>query len=170
MIRFDELPAPSLQSGPMAVSNRDVLAVQRCYPQIYLACHTRHQRRRSNSAELTGHESALLAHLREDVPITPSALAAHLGTGRPAMSAAIKRLLACGYLRQTRGASDARVRGLWLTPEGTRALQLSSVLETKRVVMLLAALSAEERAAALAGLELLAHAAGTLPKRDWGTT
>jgi DNA-binding MarR family transcriptional regulator len=169
MVRFDELPRRPYNRPLMAISSREVLAVQRYYPQIYLACHTRHHRRRSNPAQLTSHDSALLAHLREESPVSPSSLARHLGVGRPTVSAAIKRLLGLGYLSQTRDTSDARALGLWLTPKGTRALQMSSVLDTKRVTLLLAGLSTRQRAHAIEGLQLLAQAATELPHRKRGT-
>jgi MarR family transcriptional regulator, organic hydroperoxide resistance regulator len=149
----------------MPVTTRDVAAVQRCYPKIYLACHTRHQRRRSNAAQLTAHESSLLAHLSEDHPTRPSDLAKHLGIGRSTVSAAIKRLVAFGYIAQAPGDGDARVRALRLSPKGAKAMQAGSVLESSRVRALLTQLSERERGRALEGLELLARAAGSLPSR-----
>jgi DNA-binding MarR family transcriptional regulator len=149
----------------MPVLNRDVAAVQRCYPKIYLACHTRHERRRSNAAQLTAHESSLLAHLSEDHPTRPSDLAKHLGIGRSTVSAAIKRLIASGYIAHARGADDGRVLALRLSPKGAKAMQAGSVLESGRVKALLAQLSDRERDRALEGLELLARAAGSLPSR-----
>jgi DNA-binding MarR family transcriptional regulator len=151
----------------MPVSSRDVAAVQRCYPKIYLACHTRHQRRHSNAAQLTAHESALLAHLSEDAPVRPSDLARHLGVGRSTVSAAIKRLTALGYVAQSRDAGDARVFALRVTPRGSQAMQASSVLESGRVEALLAGLSKRDRTRAIEGLELFAHAAALLPPRRW---
>ena len=41
----------------------EVLALQRFYPQIYLACHLDHVRRKSTAFGLTSNESSLLAHL-----------------------------------------------------------------------------------------------------------
>lgn len=150
----------------MRVSERDIAAVQRCYPKIYLACHTRHQRRRTNAAALTAHESSLLAHLSEQSGMRPSALAAHLGIGRPALSAAIKRLTALGYVTQSRDDDDARAVALRLSAKGARAMQASSVLDAARVKALLDVLSPDDRASALQGLELLARAATALGPRE----
>src|SRR5688572_29194595 len=102
----------------MAVSNRDVEAVQRCYPKIYVACHTLHQRRRSNAAQLTANESSLLAHLDVHVSVRPSKLAAHLGIGRSTVSAAIRRLSRLGYIVREDDLADARVRGVRLSTLG----------------------------------------------------
>src|SRR5687767_8101371 len=121
----------------MPVTNRDIAAVQRCYPKIYLACHTRHQRRRSNAAQLTAHESSLLAHLSADHPTRPSDLARHLGIGRSTISAAIKRLIAAGYITHARGADDGRVLALRLSAKGAKAMQAGSVLESSRVKAML---------------------------------
>jgi DNA-binding MarR family transcriptional regulator len=148
----------------MPVSNRDVAAVQRYYPQIYLACHTQHQRRRSNSASLTANESSLLAHLAHDEPLRASTLARHLGVGPSTLSAAVKRLTALGYIVRQRDQTDQRALSLRLSAQGARAMQGSSVLETRRVAMVLSKLSAADRARAVDGLRLLADAARSTDK------
>jgi MarR family transcriptional regulator, organic hydroperoxide resistance regulator len=148
----------------MPVSNRDVAAVQRAYPQIYLACHTRHQRRRSNDAQLTAQESSVLAHLSEDTPMRASSLARHLGIGASTLSATIKRLTTLGYIARARESADSRAAALRLSPLGARAMQAGSVLETRRVVALLGRLSPTDRRRAIEGLTLLAHAALAMPK------
>ena len=150
----------------MRVSTRDVLAVQRFYPQIYLACHTRHHRRRTQSAELTAHESSILAHLNERVPMRAAHLARHLGVKPSTMSAAIKRLVRLGFIARDRDEVDGRAASLRLSSRGVRAMQAGSVLETARVRALLKHLTGVDRAAAILGLELLATAARQLPKRS----
>src|SRR5262245_1806001 len=133
IVRFDELSPPAYHSSRMPVSNADVADVQRYYPQIYLACHTRHHRRRSNAARLTAQESSILAHLSERHPMRASDLAHHLGVVRSTMSAALKRLTALGYIARSRDASDGRASALVLSPQGARAMQAGSVLESARV-------------------------------------
>ena len=149
----------------MAVSNRDVAAVQRYYPQIYLACHTRHHRRRGNAAALTPQESSILAHLRADHPMRAADLARHLGVVASTMSAAIKRLTALGYIERATDDEDRRAASLRLSAQGERAMQAGSVLESARVAAMLRKLSARERAEAIAGLALLASAALQLAKK-----
>ena len=151
----------------MSVSNRDVAAVQQCYPRIYLACHTRHQRRRSNAAQLTAHESGILAHLSDDAPMRASTLARHLAVSKSTMSAAIKRLTSLGYIARARDDRDARAARLVLSAEGVRAMQTGSVLETARVRAMLARIKPRDRARAIAGIALLASAAMALPKKRW---
>lgn len=158
ILRFDELSSAPYHSL-MPVSTRDVEAVQRYYPQIYLACHTHHQRRRSNSASLTANESSLLAHLSPEVPMRAAVLARHLGVGASTLSAAVKRLTRMGYIVRTRDLHDARAAALRLSTQGIRAMQASSVLDAKRVAAMLKRLSAADRARALDGLRLLAQAA-----------
>ena len=151
----------------MPVSNHDVAAVQRCYPQIYLACHTRHRRRRSDAAPLTSQESSILAHLSEREPMRAAALARHLGVVPSTMSAAIKRLSSLGYIARGKDADDGRAASLRLSRQGARAMQAGSVLETARVVGMLALLPVPERAKAVEGLELLAKAARRMPAKTW---
>ena len=145
----------------MRVSNDDVAAVQRDYPKIYLACHTRHVRRRTGR-ELTPQESTLLAHLSVDEPTRPSELARHLGIGAPSLSAATKRLIALGYIARSRDEDDRRAACLRLSRAGAAAMQEHSVLERARVARMLRLLTVEQRRLALTGLSLLADAARRL--------
>ena len=138
---------------------RAVRLVQTCYPQIYLACHTAHATRRLSRSGITPRDSSLLAHLDERVPVSPTALARHLGVGKSALSAAVKRLVRLRFIRVDRSARDRRRVDLRLASEGTRVMRQSSVLEADRVARLLRVLSISERRAALAGLTLLANAA-----------
>jgi DNA-binding MarR family transcriptional regulator len=138
---------------------RDVRILQTCYPQIYLACHSRHSRRRSAAGSLSASDSSLLAHLDEREPTRPTSLARHLGIGKPALSAAVKRLAALGFIDVSRAPADGRVLHLRLTRSGAAAMRQHSVLEPARVTALLRRLDPSDRRAALAGLELLARAA-----------
>lgn len=151
----------------MRVSNADVAAVQRCYPQIYLACHTRHHRRRSHAAALTPQESSILAHLSESEPMRAAALAKHLGVVPSTMSAAIKRLTSLGYIAREKDEGDGRAASLRLSRQGARAMQAGSVLETPRVAGMLALLSKADRAKAIEGIALLANAARRMPGPVW---
>lgn len=141
------------------MSARDVRLVQTCYPQIYLACHTRHMRAASSPQRLSPRDSTLLAHLDETRPIAPSVLARHLGVGGPTISAAIKRLIRLGYVQQDRDPQDARRVRLRLARMGAAAMRDSSVLEAARVRRMLAQLSPDDRRMALSGLAILAGAA-----------
>ena len=149
----------------MPVLLSDVAAVQRFYPQIYLACHTRHEPRRANAARLTRQESTILAHLSADEPIRAADLARHLGVVPSTMSAALKRLTSLGYILRAPDASDRRAAGLRLSPSGARALQTGSVLETRRVTAMLERLTPADRTRAVDGLALLAAAARSLTRR-----
>lgn len=142
------------------VMNDKVCAIQRHYPQIYLACHTRHRRARSDTLRLSGHDSSVLAHLDEATPTRPAELARHLGVSPSTLSATLKRLAGLRYVRLERRSDDKRRIDVVLTGAGSRAMQGSSVLETARVERLLARLTHEEQEKALLGLELLARAAG----------
>lgn len=139
--------------------SRDVRLVQTWYPQIYLACHTRHVHRASSTTRLSAADSSLLAHLDVTRPITAGQLARHLGVGKSTLSAALKRLVRLGYIDVERNPRDRRTIHLRLGAEGAAAMGESSVLEASRVRRLLAALSSDERRRALDGLSLLAEGA-----------
>jgi DNA-binding MarR family transcriptional regulator len=133
--------------------------VQTAYPQIYLACHTRHQRKRTTSHRLSQRDSAILSHLDVNEPISAAELAAHLAIGRPTLSEALKRLVACGYVRTDRAE---RRTGVVLTELGMDAIRDTSVLETPRLRRALESLSARELKQVSEGLTLLAAACRAL--------
>jgi DNA-binding MarR family transcriptional regulator len=147
----------------------DVRALQVLYPQVYIACHTRHTRARSTAFRLSSHDSGVLVHLDEHHPTRPATLARHLGIGAPTLSAALRRLEALGYVVRSRSTADGRAIELRLSRKGAEAMRATSVLEDTRVRALLAALTAKERSTALAGLALLARAARTVGRRKWAT-
>jgi DNA-binding MarR family transcriptional regulator len=135
-----------------------VRAIQRWYPQIYFACHTRHERATSSDARVSGHDSGVLSHLDETRPITAAALARHLGVGPSTLSATLNRLTKLGYITRTAAAADRRVLELRLTKAGARVMQAGSVLDSSRVAAVLDELSAAEQRVAVEGLGLLARA------------
>lgn len=136
-----------------------IFEVQRLFPQIYLACHADHVRAASTSWDLSSHDASILAHLDLENAISPRALAAHLNVAASTLSAAIARLSRLGYLTSEPSPSDRRQRELRLTDRGAEAIASTSVLDENRVRELLDRLNAQERAAALRGLQLLAQAA-----------
>src|ERR1700722_17718941 len=93
-------------------------ALQRHYPQIYLACHADHVRARSTPYRLSAKDSMLLSHLDEDEPISAGELARHCGVAASTMSATLQRLEAQGYIQRTPKARDRRNVELRLTARG----------------------------------------------------
>ena len=135
--------------------------VQVAYPQVYLACHTRHERKRTSVHRLSARDATILAHLREDVSTTPARLASHLGVARSTLSAALKHLQALGFVAGVPRPAVAGKRGgtgLLLTAKGLRALQETSVLEAPRLRAALATLSPAELRAVERGMRALANA------------
>ena len=139
--------------------SEDVFEIQRLFPQIYLACHVDHVRAASTSWDLSSHDASILAHLDRATPISPRALASHLGVAASTLSAAITRLSRLGYLTSKPTPSDKRQRELRLTARGSEAIASTSVLDAKRVAQLLDELNPNDRTAAVRGLQLLAQAA-----------
>jgi DNA-binding MarR family transcriptional regulator len=139
--------------------DRDVRAVQRFYPQIYFACHVDHVRTASTERSLSSKDSGVLSHLDEKKPITPAALARHLGVNGSTISALVDRLVRLGYVQRARNSRDRRQWELRLTRQGAKAMAETSVLDARRVKQLLARLSPTERRLAVDGIGLLARAA-----------
>ncbi len=133
--------------------------IQFCYPQVYFACHTRHDRARSTEVRLSGRDADILVHLDRRTPRTLSELAWHLDLSRSTLSEALTRLEVLGYVVKSRQAGrDRRHVGLVLTPKGVAAVHASSVLDRRRLRAVLERLSRKDQASAVAGLELLARA------------
>jgi DNA-binding MarR family transcriptional regulator len=137
---------------------RDVLAVLVAYPQIWHSCHLRHPRGERSGHGVTERELGLLAHLTSSEPMSPKLLARHLGVTAGTLSAAIEALVERGLVRRERRADDRRRQNLTLTADGERALVHDSVLDAGRVRRALGRLPAEQRAAAVRGISLLAQA------------
>ena len=135
-----------------------IRVVQMAYPQIYLACHTRHHRKRTTEHRLSQRDAAILAHLDETAPTVPGRLARHMGIGRSTLSEALKRLVELGYTRRTNDDPDGRLTSVVLTTRGARAIRETSVLETKRLHKALAGLDSRDLGAISVGLARLAAA------------
>jgi MarR family transcriptional regulator, organic hydroperoxide resistance regulator len=128
--------------------------VQVSFPQIYLACHTRHQRKRSTEHRLSQRDASILAHLDQESPMAPAKLATHLGIARSTLSEALKRLIALGYAgNATPGRRTSRVI---LTAKGARAIRETSVLETNRLRTAMKDLSRGNLSLVADGMETLA--------------
>jgi DNA-binding MarR family transcriptional regulator len=104
-----------------------IVAIQRFYPQIYLACHVHHVRAASTVHRLSARDSWLLVHLSPTEPLGPGDLAAHMGVGASTLSAAIGRLAALGYLRRESSPGDRRAAALTLTAQGAKVIAATSV-------------------------------------------
>lgn len=143
-----------------------VLRVQSAYPRIYLACHTRHQTSRVTGEELSIRDASLLAHLDETHPVRQADLGRHLGIAKSTLSEALGWLEQRGLIHRRPDETDPRGALVSRTPAGSAAMSKSSVLETERLVHLLEALGDDDRARAVAGLELLAAAALRIPKEE----
>ena len=146
--------------SPMPTSThalrQTVQQVQVAFPQIYLACHTRHQRKRSTVHQLSARDGSILSHLDEHFAITPAKLAAQfLGIARSTLSEALKKLHALGYVAAPDG--DGRRRNsVVLTKRGASAISDTSVLETPLLMNALAKASSRELRVIANGLNLLA--------------
>src|SRR5580658_8438247 len=130
-----------------------------CYPKIYFACHTRHVQDEETNQRLSAHQASLLDHLDEVEPTTMLTLAGHMGVTASTMSLTVDRLVRAGYVTRDRDTSDARKVALRLTKDGARLKERKSVLDRELVAAMLGRMKSRDRAAALAGLEMLAQAA-----------
>jgi DNA-binding MarR family transcriptional regulator len=145
--------------------DRAIERIQFCYPQVYHACHTRHDRARSTTAHLSARDSEILVHLDRTTPATLSELAEHMDLSRSTLSEAVTKLEALGYLVKARHhARDRRHVGLVLTEQGVGAVRADSVLEARRLRKVLSNMSKAEQEAVVTGLELLAR--GCRRRRD----
>jgi DNA-binding MarR family transcriptional regulator len=138
----------------------DILAVQTAFPMIYIACHVEHRTKRSSDG-LTSRHSSILAHIGSG-GINPSELAQHLGVRRSTVSETIKRLKELGLVKLQPHGSDGRRKKISLTAKGRSAISNSSVLDEKRLKLLLSTMDSIDRKKAVLGLEMLARAAGDL--------
>lgn len=137
-----------------------VRELQRLYPRIYLACHVDHVKAATSAVQLSARDSAILAHFEESGALRAARLARHLGIAPSTLSPALKKLAALGYISARKNNADRRQLALRLTEKGAAAMQAASVLDQERVAELLCQLTPAERKKGLAGLAILARAAG----------
>jgi MarR family transcriptional regulator, organic hydroperoxide resistance regulator len=130
-----------------------------CYPKIYFACHTRHVQDEETDQRLSAHQASILDHLDELEPTSMLTLAGHMGVTASTMSLTVDRLVRGGYVTREKDTLDARKVALRLTKDGARLKERKSVLDLQLVAAMLGRMKPRERAAGLAGLELLAKAA-----------
>ena len=140
----------------------DAFELQRLYPQIFVACHTNHVRAVSTEWQISSQDASILVHLDRQTGLSPRRLARHLGVSPSTLSAAIKRLTRLGYVTNTPHEKDRRKRELRLTAGGAEAISCVSVLDAKRVRLMMGKLKPKEREEALRGLALFAQAARKL--------
>lgn len=160
--------------NPSAIEHA-LQVIQVAYPQVYLACHTRHQRKRTTTHALSARDSSILSHLDVRTPTTPAKLARHLGIARSTLSEAIKRLTSMGYTTQSARTTSAGNRGgvaISLTEHGLDAIRDTSVLEEPRLRAVLQHLSATELRDVARGMNALAaactkHAENEPIVEDW---
>ena len=132
------------------------------YGRIFFACHRRHVRDPKTKKVLSAHQAGILDHLDEIDGISLFTLANHLGVTPSTMSLSVQRLVDGGYVRRDPDPDDARRIQIRLTRSGERVKQQQSVLDPQLVEAMLHRLSPVDRAAALRGLALFAHAADEL--------
>jgi len=104
----------------------------------------------------------VLDHLDDVEETSLLNLARHMGVTPSTMSLTVDRLERGGFVRRGRSQQDGRRVELRLTPDGDRIKRQQKVLEPALVAAMLRRLAPGKRARALAGLEILAKAAGDL--------
>jgi len=133
--------------------------LERFYPRIYLACHTRHVNDPGKNLKLTANQASILDHLDEEEAVTLQELSLHMGVTPSTMSITINRLVTLGYVQRDKDKGDSRKVGLRLSKEGLKVKKSKSVLDGDRVKSMLQRLTPEELKVALKGLGLLSYVA-----------
>src|ERR687895_1947519 len=137
----------------------DVALVLEAYPRIYFACHRRHVYDADQRRLVSAHQASILDHLDAVESTVLSDLARHMGVTASTMSLAVDRLERSGYVTRERDDADRRRVRIRLTGAGVRVRRANSVLDPALVADMLQELPADDRRAALRGLQMLAPAA-----------
>jgi DNA-binding MarR family transcriptional regulator len=146
------------------VPTAHVAVVLEAYPRIYFACHRRHVYDAEQRRLVSAHQASILDHLDAVESTVLSDLAKHMGVTASTMSLAIDRLERNGYVTRERDSTDRRRVRIRLTEAGVRVRRANSVLDPALVAEMLEQLAADDRKAALRGLQLLARAADAARK------
>ncbi len=144
--------------------DHDVGAVLAAYPTIHAACRRRDVRDPRSGRRISTHLAGLLEHLDPVAPIAVGDLAERLGVTPATASLQLSRLGRLRLITRTRDERDARRVQLRLTDAGARVREARTLLDPERVRAVLPRLPAPDREAVVAGLRLLAGAAGQIPE------
>jgi DNA-binding MarR family transcriptional regulator len=120
-----------------------------------------HWANRVSGADLPVTRRALevLQHLAASGPLTVGEQAEHMGLRRNSVSELLQRLEAKGLVARIRDERDERKVLVWLTEAGRTVIsRVGQVLAPDLLAERMAAMSAEERAVVVRGLELLTAA------------
>jgi DNA-binding MarR family transcriptional regulator len=130
----------------------DVREFMNAFSEIYLAFH----RRSAKRSGLTKASRAVLTHLSRTGPLTVSEAARHLDRAQSVVSEIVTRLVNRGLLERVADPRDRRRTLVWLTDQGHRQLETDQhPLDTERLRVALARLSADDRHAIVTGLRQL---------------
>ena len=140
-----------------------VHAILSAYPTIHSACRRRHLRDPASGKRLSDHQAGILEHLDSETPTTVSDLATRLRVTSATASLQLTQLARLRLVTRDRDQVDARRAQIRLTEAGVRLRGLRSLLDPERVRQALSRLDPPERDAVVAGIRLLAGAAGGLP-------
>lgn len=140
-----------------------VQAVLSAYPTIHAACRRRTVGDPKSGRQLTDHQAGILEHLDRVTPIQVGELALRLRVTPATISLQLNRLVRLRLVQRLRAQDDARRVLLRLTEAGSRVTAIRSLLDPERVRAALVRLPPPEQDAVVAGLRLMARAAGELP-------
>ncbi len=98
-----------------------------------------------------------------------AALADALGVTPPTASRLCDRLVRKGLVRRRTDRNDRRQVRAGLTEAGRRLVDVVTERRRQEIANLLTAVPEDARRSVVAGLQLLADAAGEVPEQDWST-
>ena len=129
--------------------------VARLFPEVYRRYHWA-QRVQGAELPVTRRGLEVLQHLSASGPLTVGEQAEHLGLRRNSVSELLQRLEAKGLVARIRDERDERRVLVWLTESGRDVVsRIGQVLAPDLIAQTMAALSPEDRAIVVRGIELL---------------
>lgn len=154
---IDAAPGPvqSVEANAPLTADAAAKRVARLFPEVYRRYHWA---QRVKGAELPVSRRALevLQHLQASGPLTVGEQAEHLGLRRNSVSEMLQRLEAKGLIARIRDERDERRVLVWLTDSGRDVVsRIGQVLAPDLLAGTMVALSPEERAIVVRGIELL---------------
>lgn len=142
---------PEAQLSAVGAAKR----VARLFPEVYRRYHWA-QRVQGAELPVTRRGLEVLQHLAASGPLTVGEQAEHLGLRRNSVSELLQRLEAKGLIARIRDERDERRVLVWLTESGRDVVaRIGQVLAPDLIAQTMAALSPEERAIVVRGIELL---------------
>jgi len=147
---------PAKTSAPSGARAEDVdMLIDVAGRLRFAAARLVRQLRRQDEGGLSATQTAALATIVREGPISLGALASSEGLSKPSITKVIEKLESLGLITRSTDPSDRRVNHVVATARGVRQLEANRARRTAYLVQRIAALEADDRIRLAAAIDVI---------------